>query len=53
MSGRVTPGFYSPYGVHNEIVVPAGYFSDSSLSYILRPCPYGKYTPDGTDFKAG
>lgn len=39
-------GFYSPYGTHVELRIPAGYWTDSSNSYELRPCPLGYYSAD-------
>lgn len=40
-------GYFSPFGTHVELKIPAGWYSDSTNSYEVRPCALGYYSADG------
>jgi hypothetical protein len=46
-NGIVQDGFFSPYGTHVELKIPAGWYTDNSNSKEIRPCPLGYYSGDG------
>jgi hypothetical protein len=46
--GWVQDGFFSPFGVHVEIKIPAGWYTwTQANNKALRACPLGYYSADG------
>lgn len=40
-------GYFSPFGTHAELKIPAGWYTLSADSYEIRPCPLGYHSADG------